>query len=102
MWGGLVAATGNSRTAYETLWPLRAENSAMLAFKTLKAGGGSVPIIDLKPVNVKKLLSIPVLERLVVAGTTKSVRISGSLAIALPIMAKDAMKRKKILVAILE
>lgn len=65
--------------AVETLCPLRAGNSAMLAFDTLKIGGSSPSIMLCIPVKVKKFPSMASFEEL--AGITKSVRMSGSLAV---------------------
>ena len=77
VWGGLTEPDGYCRIAYETLWSLRAGNSAMLALVTLKAVGRGAWIRILMPVNVKKLLST-----LVTLGwTIKSEVISGSPAI---------------------
>lgn len=73
MCGGLTLPPGNSRIAYETLCPSRAGNSALLAFSTLKAEIVLGENMGRKPVKVKKLPS-----GVVLGGTMKSVRMSGS------------------------
>lgn len=50
--------------AVETLCPLRAGNSAMLAFDTLKIGGSSPSIMLRIPVKVKKFPSMASFEEL--------------------------------------
>ena len=75
----MTEPAGYWRTAYETLWPLRAGNSAMLAFKTLKVVGGAARTIALMPVYVKKLPSTLV----TFGGTIKSEMMSASPAIAI-------------------
>ena len=67
------------RTAKETLWPLRAGNSAKLAFVTLKVVGGFALWRALKLVNVKKSPSTLV----TFGGTKKSEVISASPAITI-------------------
>jgi hypothetical protein len=82
---GLTEPAGNWRTATETLWPVRAGNSAILAFETLKTVGGGAPSRVLMPVNVKKLLS----RMVTFGGTIKSERISGSPPITVWKIAKE-------------
>lgn len=78
---------GNSRIAYETLCPSRAGNSTLVAFNTLKAETMLLgEKMARKPVKVKKL---PL--GMVLGGTMKSVRISGSPAVDICKMAKTDM-----------
>ena len=63
----------------------------MLAFRTLKAGGGAAPIKARMPVNVKKFPST----MLKFDGTIKSEMISGSPANAIWTMGSEDSRRKK-------
>nr|POE94133.1 hypothetical protein CFP56_65994 [Quercus suber] len=72
---------------------------AKLAFKTLKAVGGSALTRTRMPVNVKKLPSIV----LTLAGTMKSVRMSGSPAFTIWTMANaEISSEKNFMVEVLE
>lgn len=91
MCGGLRVPFAYSSTAKETLCPLRAGNSAMLAFNALKVVGGSDPTKERMPVNVKKFPSIMVTFGLV----KKSERISGSPAVVTWMMANEEIISEK-------
>lgn len=77
----------------ETLCPLRAGNSAMLAFQAVKAvalvGGPDLTSARM-PVNVKNFSSF-----VTFAGTMKSERMSGSQAIAIWMMANEKTSGEK-------
>ena len=78
----------------EILCPLRAENSALLAFQAVKVvvlvGGPDLTSVRML-VNVKKLPSTVV----TFAGTIKSERISGSPAIAIWTMENEKTNNEK-------
>ena len=75
----MTEPAGYWRTAEETLWPFRAGNSAILAFRTLKVVGNGASTRTLMPVKVKTFPSTMV----VFGGTMKSEMMSGSPAIAI-------------------
>jgi len=89
-----VVPAANSRTAIETLCPLRAGNSVKAALETLKAVGGPAAIRERMPVNVKKFPS-----SVTFGGTIKSERMSGSPAVAIFMMANDEISSEKNLTA---
>lgn len=71
----------------------------MLALKTLNAVGGFAPIRERMPVNVKKFPST----MLRFLGTRKSVKMSGSLAVAILTMAyQKTSNEKSFMVRVLE
>ena len=80
----MLPPPGNSRIAYETLCPSRAGNSTLVAFNTLKSETVLLgKKMTRKPVKVKKLPS----DMVVLGGTMKSVRMSGSPALDISMMA---------------
>ena len=84
---------GKKRTSMEILCPLRAGNSALLAFQAVKVvvlGGPDLTSVRML-VNVKKLPSTVV----TFAGTIKSERISGSPAIAIWMMENEKTNSEK-------
>jgi hypothetical protein len=88
--GGLVEPAGNSRTAIETLCPFRAGNSVKAALETLKAVGRPLPTRERMPVNVKKFPST-----VTFGGAIKSVRMFGSAAAAIWMMANEEINTEK-------
>jgi hypothetical protein len=89
-----VVPAANSRTAMETLCPLRARNSVKAALETLKAVGRPPRTTERMPVNVKKFPST-----LTFGGTIKSERMSGSPAVAIFMIANDEISSEKNLMA---